>query len=486
MKRPVITARKSPGLLFGGLVAFVLVAAGCSVDPVSGTEDGPAGGDETTASVGPGGNGTGTPPAPTPTFVGHVSVFGDSVFDEFGAWWLVPDSTLVVRGRLTGIQDRYHRGRTAKDIWELEVTSVILGEAPGSALLVSHFSAEASASGAFGWHRVWSVGDEGIFFLVPLILGPGIASPDVWVAQTGSSGVLIDDLDRWEAALPRAGPVLGAWWAPSRLDLDPVAAALRTELVVEGTIEPGPQVGEIFGWRFVDVTLSDVRVVWEPELLAEEAEEAGQPVPIGSDLTVRVPEGAASALAVGSRVTFQLTTGSMAGIDAAWVPVGGPEGVFTSETAIAALVGQLDSRRAERDSRIISIREANTAALRPLLAELGRIPLPFEEEPEPQPDLFTIYRSPLVIEQAETTITFDKWFFTLLDGTAVVTVVAADGSLLAQGHVEGQDAIMRELPDASFEFIDTNGQVVATITQDELSQAALAALESGPRLPQEP
>jgi hypothetical protein len=48
---------------------------------------------------------------------------------------------------------------------------------------------------------------------------------------------------------------------------------------------------------------------------------------------------------------------------------------------------------------------------------------------------------------------------------------------LAEGPVEGPDSIMRELPDGSFEFVNEDGDVVATLTQSELSNAATLAYQ---------
>jgi hypothetical protein len=87
------------------------------------------------------------------------------------------------------------------------------------------------------------------------------------------------------------------------------------------------------------------------------------------------------------------------------------------------------------------------------------------------------YHSPLPIETEDVLIVFDRWFFALLDGMAVVTVTSPEGVMLAEGPVEGPDAIMRELPDGSFEFVNETGEVVAVMTQAELSEGATTAYQ---------
>lgn len=88
----------------------------------------------------------------------------------------------------------------------------------------------------------------------------------------------------------------------------------------------------------------------------------------------------------------------------------------------------------------------------------------------------SIYHTDLVVELGDVVVTFDRWFFALQDPDTVVTVTTADGTVLARGTVAGSGAIMRETADNSFEFLDANGQVVATVTQQQLADATDAAL----------
>jgi hypothetical protein len=88
----------------------------------------------------------------------------------------------------------------------------------------------------------------------------------------------------------------------------------------------------------------------------------------------------------------------------------------------------------------------------------------------------SIYHTDLVVDLGDVVVTFDRWFFALQDPDTVVTVTNADGTVLAQGTVAGPGAIMRETADNSFEFVDASGQVVATVTQEQLADATDAAL----------
>src|SRR5690606_12520735 len=126
----------------------------------------------------------------------------------------------------------------------------------------------------------------------------------------------------------------------------------------------------------------------------------------------------------------------------------------------------------QTDGRIAALREHAFAALRPLAEAYGRIPLVSDDhtqevaegDPEAsEPDLTPLFRSPLVIQQGSLTITFTPWPATLVDGTGIVEVRAADATLLLEGSFEGDASIMTSTDDGVLELRDSSGQLVATV-----------------------
>jgi hypothetical protein len=117
-----------------------------------------------------------------------VSIFdSDPGYEELGGWWLVPQVNVVVRGRLSGIVDRYEIGDpeeigyASRDIWALEVIDVLLGSTEGSSTLrLAQYPLEDIRAGFHENQQAWNPGDEGIFFLVPAFGSDAV--PDLYVA----------------------------------------------------------------------------------------------------------------------------------------------------------------------------------------------------------------------------------------------------------------------------------------------------------------
>lgn len=82
-----------------------------------------------------------------------------------------------------------------------------------------------------------------------------------------------------------------------------------------------------------------------------------------------------------------------------------------------------------------------------------------------------LVQAELTVEVDGATILFDQRPFTLMDGSGRVQVIAPNGDILAEGPFEGDDSIMNQVADGSFEFVNAAGAVVATMTQEQLNDA---------------
>ncbi|MCI0425606.1 MAG: hypothetical protein L0Z47_07125 [Actinobacteria bacterium] len=387
-------------------------------------------------------------------------------------------SRLVVRGELVGTEGRFTFGGPEKDIWSLRVDEVLLGEADADVLRVAHFTTEAIEAGGLENQKTWKVGDVGIFFLTHQF-GSGILD-DLYVATTGSGGVIYDNLDHWGSHLPRAEGVLGSMSILSPPSLTPFLHAEQTELVVDARVDEVGSPQEVLDWSYRNVTLSVERVVWSEWANSGE----GSPPPPSEELTLVVSAPTAQSLHVGEDLRVMVRLATLPDpVGATWVLAGGAEGIVDSDIPPDEVAAEIDSLLSQQDDWVLSSRSYALAELRPIAAEAGRIPLISDLPPQPAAiDYGDLYNSPLVIVQDDLTITFDKWFFALLDGTARVAVTGADGSLLAEGPAEGPDSIMLQEEDGSFQILDSEGSVVAALSLEELSTAASSASSEYERL----
>ncbi|MEX0864494.1 MAG: hypothetical protein WD269_06410 [Acidimicrobiia bacterium] len=411
---------------------------------------------------------------PNTTTSDVTSVTEGEVYVELGGWWLVPHANLVVRGRFAGIVDRYEIGDTGKEIWALDVIDVLLGSTNGSAtLMVAHVAFDETAAGLHENQLPWARGDEGIFFLVPVFGSDAV--PDLYVASHGSIGVITEDLEHWSAHLPRAREALATLTFFSAPEATELVLARQTEVIAEGTVATISPPGEVLGWDYLRIHLGGVTEVWSPG--PEPPPEEGVPPPLPSELDFIVSADGEGVVSEGDRLRVMLRTAALPEpVGPTWLVVGGWNGFLDSGVSPEVLASDMDRVLAGRGDYFREARERALEILRPIAADAGRIPLISDPVPVVEPvDMTPLYRSPLTIEKDGVVIVFDRWFFALLDGMAQVTVTTTDGRLLTGGPVEGPYAIMRELPDSSFEFVNEDGDVVATLTQSELSNAATLA-----------
>ena len=398
-------------------------------------------------------------------------------FEIYGQWWLVPNSTLVARGTLVGVEGEFSKGSDQVEIWSLEVQNVVLGEFAGKELRIAR-TAPKDADIDIAWAK----GQEGIFFLVPLRLSVDTWSPELWVAKFGSLGVLTSDLDRWQAALPSASGALGEMWR-SGIDQSDVARTLYTEVVVEGTVQSFSDVVTIFGQEFVDVELSGVERLWSPPISDEVIAEAGLDPSLTADDVgqIRLTSEQAALVPIGSTAVFFLGFGSFQGqLPAALIPYGGLAGIETERSEADDRIARLDGALADRDPWIIGRQTSARSLIQPVFDEFGRIPLPEQYEPSDAGTSFdeerALFNSPLRISFEGGVVEFSKWFFVLLDGTATVTVYDPEGQIVLQGSAEGEESVMSE--NAAGDFIFTkDGAIVAQLTSEEFALGVGEAYE---------
>jgi hypothetical protein len=117
-----------------------------------------------------------------------------------------------------------------------------------------------------------------------------------------------------------------------------------------------------------------------------------------------------------------------------------------------------------------------------LAAEHGRIPTDYAGDrmwSAPEIDRSAIHseliRQPLEVVVGELRVVFDQWFFSTFDPAARVTVVDADGRVLADGLVAGPDAILVQEEGFGCVIVDPEGGEVVRFTHAQLHEAADAA-----------
>ncbi|MGB5731018.1 MAG: hypothetical protein WBN24_05345 [Acidimicrobiia bacterium] len=403
-----------------------------------------------------------------------TTTIGSSVIDDlpgvdrYGSWWLVPESTLVVRGVLKGTSRTLDDGRAIKDIWVVEEPTIVLGDYVGDRIEVAADSKD---------DPLWHEGLEAIFFLVPLRLSRDTASPELWVPRLGSNGVVTSELDKWQAALPAAEEGLGNRWLADHSSLDDTAIALYSELVVSGTVEAIGDVVDVLGAKYVAAELKNVALDWMP--MTVDGEEQGDATQPSESMTVQMTEAQSKLVSPGSAATFFLAWTDFKGqLDASFLPIGGLRGVETDRAATSLRIDEMDSLRSTRDARITAGRSETERVLEAALTAHGRIPI------GPHPDESAIvapssnrelYHTPLLIVQDGMTVEFDRWFFSLLDGQATVTVTDDSGQVILSGLVEGPASVVRETESGDLQLLDSDDTVVATVTQEELAAAISGA-----------
>lgn len=479
LKRPHMSNRSGARGVVVAILAILacgsLVACSAVSDPT--TSSGPEVGSSTTSVSPPVVDGgaiattTSTTLSDSPGTMGAVSVFDAPEFHEYGAWWLIPNATLVVRGTLGEPVDSIvapGAGGTL-EVWDLSVDETLLGVAPGSDLHVGRSVVDDST--------LWRPGLSGIFALVPLPIGSTV-SGSYWILPFGSGGVITDDLDSVATAFREASPALGVIWVPNHVDTDAVVSALNTDAVVEATVSSIADAGSSLDVRLSRVALTDVETVWLPHLSGYE---------LGTDVVdesadfseIQLPTEWLEGAGVGSRLRLYLTIRPFPGrSEAAWTPVDAEFGIRTASAGGTDVESEMDALTAQREGRLVDLRVSAEASLQAPFSEYGRIPLHDDSNAAPQsPDLSLVQRQPLIADSDGVTVVFDNWFMVLFDPSANVEVLDDAGHTLAEGPIMGEGAIVRNAPDGSIEILGPDGTVVATVTQDELRAAMDRAIQ---------
>lgn len=98
--------------------------------------------------------------------------------------------------------------------------------------------------------------------------------------------------------------------------------------------------------------------------------------------------------------------------------------------------------------------------------------IPFEDIP---PGQNPAYYTEFTVEKGDIQIVWDRWWWGLLDGQGSVKVTE-DGSTLAEGNISGDGAVQVQDPSTgTISIYGPNGDVVATITQEDLTDAIRTA-----------
>ncbi len=98
--------------------------------------------------------------------------------------------------------------------------------------------------------------------------------------------------------------------------------------------------------------------------------------------------------------------------------------------------------------------------------------IPFEDIP---PGQNPAYYTEFTVEKGDVQIVWDRWWWGLLDGQGSVRVTE-DGTTLAEGNISGDGAVQVQDPSTgTISIYGPNGDVVATITQEDLTDAIRTA-----------
>lgn len=95
----------------------------------------------------------------------------------------------------------------------------------------------------------------------------------------------------------------------------------------------------------------------------------------------------------------------------------------------------------------------------------------------PSDDSLAVYYTPVTVDQGAVKITFDRWFWALLDGTGTVTVTR-DGQTVLEGPISGDGAVMTQEADGTLVFTDASGAEVARVGPQELFDTISQAMEA--------
>ena len=90
----------------------------------------------------------------------------------------------------------------------------------------------------------------------------------------------------------------------------------------------------------------------------------------------------------------------------------------------------------------------------------------------------TAYCTPFILDQGETRIVWDRWFWGQGIFSKGTVEIYTNDALVASGAFSGASSIMEQGSEGEFIFYNEAGDVVAIATQDELAPAIVAILEA--------
>lgn len=93
------------------------------------------------------------------------------------------------------------------------------------------------------------------------------------------------------------------------------------------------------------------------------------------------------------------------------------------------------------------------------------------------PEDLAAYCTPFTLDQGDTQIVWDRWFWGQGIFSKGSVEIFTGGQLVASGAFSGASSIMEQGSDGEFIFYDEGGDVVAIATQDELAPAIVEVLE---------
>lgn len=94
------------------------------------------------------------------------------------------------------------------------------------------------------------------------------------------------------------------------------------------------------------------------------------------------------------------------------------------------------------------------------------------------PEDLAVYCTPFTLDQGDTQIVWDRWFWGQGIFSKGTVEVFTNGQSVASGAFSGASSIMEQGDQGEFIFYDDAGDVVAIATQDEIAPAIIAILEA--------
>lgn len=102
---------------------------------------------------------------------------------------------------------------------------------------------------------------------------------------------------------------------------------------------------------------------------------------------------------------------------------------------------------------------------------------PPEAVPCEAPEGLEPYCQPFILDQGDTQVIWDRWFWGQGVFSKGSVEVVTNGETVASGLFYGDSSIMQQGDDREFLFYGPSGSVVAVVTQEELGPAISAAID---------